>query len=213
MHAGDSKTGTQLGPGQGPTDYAQVVSRIKAWGQELGFAAIGIATTDVTAARPRLMRWLELGRHGEMDYMAKHANLRATPQGLLPDTLSVISARLPYWPAAADAQQILAASEQAYVSRYALGRDYHKTMRRRLQQLIDRLHREAAALQLDRTLCLPCVFRFGSGAGNRVCGAIGRCLARQAHAVADACRIVAFSRRNLYHLAAAPRQTDRRSLR
>ena len=66
---------------------------------------------------------------------------------------------------------------------------------------------------LDRILCLPCVFRFGTGAGNRVCGAIGRCLARQAHAVADACRIVAFSRRNLYHLAAAPRQTDRRSLR
>jgi len=151
MHAGDSKTGTQLGPGQGPTDYAQVVSRIKAWGQELGFAAIGIATTDVTSARPRLMRWLELGRHGEMDYMAKHANLRATPQGLLPDTLSVISARLPYWPAAADARQLLAASERAYVSRYALGRDYHKTMRRRLQQLIDRLHREAAALHLTES--------------------------------------------------------------
>ncbi|MEF8708858.1 MAG: tRNA epoxyqueuosine(34) reductase QueG [Candidatus Accumulibacter propinquus] len=128
-----------------------MVSRIKAWGQELGFAAIGIATTDVTAARPRLMRWLELGRHGEMDYMAKHANLRATPQGLLPDTLSVISARLPYWPAAADARQLLAASERAYVSRYALGRDYHKTMRRRLQQLIDRLHREAAALHLTES--------------------------------------------------------------
>jgi epoxyqueuosine reductase len=119
------------------------------------------------------MRWLELGRHGEMDYMAKHAALRAAPQGLLPGTLSVISARLPYWPAAADARQVLADSELAYVSRYALGRDYHKTIRQRLQKLIDRLRQEVASAGLGRALCLPRVFRFGTGHGNRVRGAIG----------------------------------------
>jgi epoxyqueuosine reductase QueG len=78
---------------------------------------------------PWLLRWLELGRHGEMDYMAKHAVLRATPQGLLPGARSVISVRLPYWPDAADAQKVLADSALAYVSRYALGRDYHRTIR------------------------------------------------------------------------------------
>jgi hypothetical protein len=108
MHEGDSQTAGGEGPASGQPDYAGMVRRIRDWGQELGFASTGIASVDVSAAVPWLTRWLELGRHGEMDYMAKHAVLRATPQGLVPGTLSVISARLAYWPDAADARQVLA---------------------------------------------------------------------------------------------------------
>ncbi|KFB78586.1 MAG: Epoxyqueuosine reductase [Candidatus Accumulibacter cognatus] len=146
MHAGNSQTDANLPNGQ--TDYAHVVRRIRQWGQELGFASIGIARAELAEATPRLMRWLALGRHGEMDYMAKHAALRAAPERLLPEVLSVISVRLPYWPVAADASAQLADGERAYVSRYALGRDYHKTLRSRLQKLIDRLRHEAASLGL-----------------------------------------------------------------
>ncbi|MBK7674042.1 MAG: tRNA epoxyqueuosine(34) reductase QueG [Candidatus Accumulibacter sp.] len=147
MHEGDSQTGSGAGVTSGQTDYAEMARRIRDWGQELGFAATGIASVDVSAAVPWLMRWLELGRHGEMDYMAKHAALRAAPQGLLPGARSVISVRLPYWPDAVDARNVLADSGLAYISRYALGRDYHKTIRSRLRKLADRLRHEAAALR------------------------------------------------------------------
>ena len=134
--------------------YADLVIRIKEWGRALGFSAIGIAHADVSAASHHLLRWLALGRHGEMDYMAKHAPLRCAPQSLLPGALTVISARLPYWPVAADARQVLADGTLAYVSRYALGRDYHKTMRRRLQQLADELRLELVARGLgERFAC------------------------------------------------------------
>ena len=139
----DSNAGAEP---QGTIDFAALAEKIKRWGLDLGFAGIGIAGADVSAATPELMRWLELGRHGEMDYMAKHASLRADPQTLVPGTLSVISARLPYWPEAVDGEQVLANAELGYVSRYALGRDYHKTLRNRLQKLADRIHGEARAL-------------------------------------------------------------------
>lgn len=129
-------------------DFAALVTKIKHWGRALGFAELGIASADVSAATPELMRWLELGRHGEMDYMAKHAALRAEPQALVPGTLSVISARLPYWPQADDAEAVLADPALAYVSRYALGRDYHKSIRNRLQKLADRLRSEIESLGL-----------------------------------------------------------------
>ena len=125
-------------------DWIALVKKIKAWGQELGFAAIGIAGTDVSATGARLQQWLESGYHGEMDYMAKHADLRSTPARLLPGTLSVISARLPYWQAL-ESEQVLATGELAYISRYALGRDYHKTLRHRLQKLAERIACEIKA--------------------------------------------------------------------
>ena len=127
------------------TQWSDLAAKIKVWGQELGFAELGITCPDTTEATPGLMRWLALGRHGEMDYMAKHAALRAEPTALHPGTLSIISARLPYWPDSAqcaDADQVLADSTLAYVSRYALGRDYHKTIRSRLQKLADRIANE-----------------------------------------------------------------------
>ena len=121
------------------TDWAALKGRIKDWGRDFGFADIGIARADPAEAVPGLMRWLEMGRHGDMDYMAKHAPLRAAPAALHPGTTTVITARLPYWPEAAEAGMVLADPTLAYVSRYALGRDYHKTIRNRLQKLADRI--------------------------------------------------------------------------
>ncbi|MEI7429481.1 MAG: tRNA epoxyqueuosine(34) reductase QueG, partial [Betaproteobacteria bacterium] len=80
--------------------------------------------------------------HGEMDYMAKHADLRARPEALVAGTVSVISARLPYWPQSNDSEQVLTNPQLGYISRYALGRDYHKTIRQRLQKLADRITEE-----------------------------------------------------------------------
>ncbi len=129
-------------------DYAALASKTKIWGRELGFASVGIAGVDVRAAVPRLQRWLTLGRHGAMDYMAKHVLLRASPESLLAGVRSVISVRLPYWPDAADASTVLADRQLAYVSRYALGRDYHKTVRQRLQKLAERMMQAMAGMSL-----------------------------------------------------------------
>ena len=136
MHVKDSETNATNSAG-GNTPLIALANKIKQWGLELGFAELGIARADVSSASPNLLHWLELGRHGEMDYMTKHASLRAQPEALFPGTLTVISARLPYWPQAAESEQVLANSALGYISRYALGRDYHKTVRSRLQKLAD----------------------------------------------------------------------------
>lgn len=120
-------------------DLSALALSIKAWGRELGFSALGIADIDLSIAEVRLQEWLAKGRHGEMDYMEKHGAKRAHPEDLRPGTLRVISARMNYWPTAADAQATLGDQGKAYISRYALGRDYHKVMRARLQQLADRI--------------------------------------------------------------------------
>ena len=111
-----------------------------AWGEELGFAELGIADTELSADEARLGAWLDAGRHGEMDYMARHGARRARPSEMVPGTLRVITARLDYLPRRAlDPDAALADSRKAYISRYALGRDYHKVMRQRLQRLVDRI--------------------------------------------------------------------------
>ena len=139
MHEMNSDTGALAAVARSSVDWDALINKIKSWGEELGFAELGIARADVAAASPGLLRWLELGRHGEMHYMAKHAALRTAPPALVPGTRSVISARLPYWPAAADAPSVLADGNLGYLSRYALGRDYHKTLRLRLQKLAERI--------------------------------------------------------------------------
>lgn len=118
---------------------AALGARIREWGAELGFGAIGIADVDLGTAEDGLNAWLNAGFHGDMDYMLRHGMKRARPQELVPGTLRVISARLDYWPPAAAADAVLADGERAYVSRYALGRDYHKLMRARLQKLAERI--------------------------------------------------------------------------
>ncbi|WP_018413043.1 tRNA epoxyqueuosine(34) reductase QueG [Methyloversatilis thermotolerans] len=118
----------------------ELVRRIRDWSRELGFASVGISGVDLGEAETRLLQWLAEGRHGELDYMARHGATRARPAELVPGTLSVISVRMPYWPeAAADAQKVLDAPGLGYVSRYALGRDYHKVVRNRLQKLAERI--------------------------------------------------------------------------
>lgn len=115
-----------------PSELAQ---QIKHWGRELGFNDVGICDVDLSQHENALSRWLEQDFHGDMDYMQRHDLLRARPDKLLPGTLRVISARLNYLPKNAQFAQILKQPEHAYVSRYALGRDYHKLMRNRLKQL------------------------------------------------------------------------------
>lgn len=122
-----------------PAALDALQARIRVWGEELGFSAIGFASIELGAAENELMAWLAAGYHGDMDYMARHGATRARPAELLPGTDSVISARLDYLPTAAEAWANLADPNRAYVSRYALGRDYHKLMRMRLQQLGDRI--------------------------------------------------------------------------
>ncbi len=117
-----------------------IEARVKEWGRELGFDAIAVAGTDLAAEEARLMEWLGRGWHGEMDYMARHGARRARPAELVPGTVSVITARLNYQPGESrDAWEVLDDTDLAYVSRYALGRDYHKVIRSRLQSLADRM--------------------------------------------------------------------------
>ncbi|HEX9180905.1 MAG TPA: tRNA epoxyqueuosine(34) reductase QueG [Burkholderiales bacterium] len=126
-----------------PRDWARLARDIKSWGQALGFDAVGIAGTELAEAESRLLDWLALGRHGEMDYMARHGTLRSRPADLLPGTLRVISARMNYLPRdSRDSGEVLADGGLAFVSRYALGRDYHKLLRARLQKLARRIGEE-----------------------------------------------------------------------
>ena len=124
------------------SDWGALAARIKDWGRELGFDAIGISGVDLPEAERGLADWLAAGFHGEMDYMARHGTRRSRPAELVPGTLRVISARMNYQPEAADAAANLADTTRAYVSRYALGRDYHKVLRARLQKLAERIESE-----------------------------------------------------------------------
>jgi len=121
-------------------DFGQLARDIKRWGGELGFQQTGISDTALSAEESRLQEWLDRGFHGEMDYMVRHGTARSRPAELVPGTLRVISARLNYLPPQArDSWQVMDEPEAAYISRYALGRDYHKVMRNRLQRVADRL--------------------------------------------------------------------------
>ena len=127
---------------------AQLATQIKSWGAELGFQAVGIAGVELPQAEQRLMEWLAAGRHGAMNYMAKHGSKRARPAQLLPGTLRVISARLDYRPPQTrDSWEVMHDPDSAFISRYALGRDYHKLMRQRLQQLADRITQSIGPFQ------------------------------------------------------------------
>lgn len=116
-------------------DFDQLALDIKRWGRELGFQQVGIADTDLSTQEVKLHEWLEKGYHGTMEWMAAHDNKRSRPAELVPGTVRVISVRLDYLPANTAQIRILKDSTKAYVSRYALGRDYHKLIRKRLAQL------------------------------------------------------------------------------
>ncbi len=126
---------------------------IKNWGLALGFNQIGITDTDLHEAEARHEDWIKKGFHGEMDYMAKHGIKRTRPAELVPNTLRVISVRLDYLPpAAADSEDILRNSEKAFISRYALGRDYHKVLRNKLQKLCEKIQTELPNYSLKNSI-------------------------------------------------------------
>ena len=127
-------------PAAATRDWAALASRIGQWGRDLGFESVGVSDADLAAEELRLLNWLAAGRHGELAYMARHGTARARPAALVPGTVRVITARLNYWPAEARAaRDVLDDSRRAYVARYALGRDYHKVLRRRLARLAARI--------------------------------------------------------------------------
>lgn len=122
---------------------AELAARIKRWAAELGFQQTGISGVELPDDEHRLLAWLAAQRHGEMEYMARHGTVRSRPAELVPGTLRVISVRMDYWPQQQrPAIELLEDGDHAYIARYALGRDYHKLMRRRLQQLADRIQEE-----------------------------------------------------------------------
>ncbi|MFP5407098.1 MAG: tRNA epoxyqueuosine(34) reductase QueG, partial [Gammaproteobacteria bacterium] len=129
---------------------------LRQWAEALGFASLGVADVDLSDVEDGLRAWLAAGFHGEMDYMARHGMARARPAQLVPGTISAIMVTCDYAPAEpewiARAWETLADGERAYVSRYALGRDYHKVVRARLQKLADRIA-EAAAPFGHRVFC------------------------------------------------------------
>ncbi|HIF9339403.1 TPA: tRNA epoxyqueuosine(34) reductase QueG [Photobacterium damselae] len=116
-------------------DLNQLSLDIKQWGKELGFQQVGICDVDLSQHEAQLQRWLDAGYHGDMDWMARHGMMRARPDELHPGTVRVISVRMNYLPPEAGFAQTLKAPEKGYISRYALGRDYHKLVRNRLKQL------------------------------------------------------------------------------
>ncbi|MDA7746724.1 tRNA epoxyqueuosine(34) reductase QueG [Psychromonas sp.] len=120
--------------------------KVKQWGKTLGFQQVGISDIDLKDQEANLQQWLDNNYHGEMDYMEKHGMKRARPDELLPGTLRVISARMDYLPEDAQFASNLENKELAYISRYALGRDYHKVLRKKLKQLGDKIQTEISEL-------------------------------------------------------------------
>lgn len=125
-----------------------MTEKIRAWAVALGFQAVGISDIDLSSAETGLLKWLQQGNHGELDYMAKHGLKRTRPAELLSGTVRVISVRMNYLPSQAkDSWQVLHDSHQAFISRYSLGRDYHKLMRSRLAQLADQIRAAVAGFE------------------------------------------------------------------
>lgn len=120
-------------------DYTALAHQIKAWGEALGFQKIAVTDVNLGEHEHYLQRWLELGYHGEMEYMARHGSKRSRPAELQPGTLRVITARMDYLAPDPQIVEVLNDPEKAFVSRYALGRDYHKLIRRRLTQLGEKI--------------------------------------------------------------------------
>lgn len=120
-----------------PTDLNEQLRQLA---REIGFADCRISDGNLQDYEPRLDAWLQAGYHGDMGYMERHGHMRTRPEELLPGTLRVISVRMDYLPGtAADMEDNLRDPSRAYISRYALGRDYHKMMRKRLKRLAESL--------------------------------------------------------------------------
>lgn len=130
-------------------NYQALKDNIIQWSEELGFSQLGFTDIDLSEHEQALEKWLANNYHGNMDYMERHGLMRARPAELVPGTLTAISVRLDYMPTQAKCARILKTKDHAYISRYALGRDYHKLMRKRLQQLGKKITAYFEALQSD----------------------------------------------------------------
>jgi epoxyqueuosine reductase len=129
-----------------PSSLEELAKQIKIWGREMGFQQLGITDTDLSQQEVQLQAWLDKGYHGDMGWMAEHGTMRSRPDELVSGTIRVISARMDYLPGDTQQIQVLKNPEQAYVSRYSLGRDYHKLIRKRLSKLAKMI--EDAAQQI-----------------------------------------------------------------
>jgi epoxyqueuosine reductase len=124
-------------------ELAELANQIRDWAAELGFQQVGITDVDLGEHEAYLQRWLDAGHHGSMEYMDRHGNKRSRPDELEPGTRRVISLRMDYLAADTQPLQVLESPEKAYISRYTLGRDYHKLIRKRLAQLAGRIQEAA----------------------------------------------------------------------
>lgn len=126
-------------------EFQQLSADIKCWGQELGFQQLAISGINLASAEQHLDAWLAKDYHGEMSYMASHGKKRSRPEQLVSGTTRIISARMDYLPADTRRMETLRSPLRAYISRYALGRDYHKLMRKKLSRLISRIVAEVGS--------------------------------------------------------------------
>jgi epoxyqueuosine reductase len=122
--------------------YSDLARQIRQWADELGFQQVGICGVELGEHPAYLERWLAAGYHGEMDYMARHGSRRSHPEQLVPGTLRVLSLRMDYLAEGCEPLRVLENPQKAYISRYTLGRDYHKLVRKRLAQLAKRIGTE-----------------------------------------------------------------------
>jgi len=124
-------------------NYPKLAQEIQHWASELGFSSCGITDTHLEEHEQHFLNWLDDGFHGDMQYMERHGTKRTRPAALEAGTTRIISVRMDYLPShAKNALDVLGRDDLAYVSRYALGRDYHKLMRKRLQKLAQRIERQ-----------------------------------------------------------------------
>ena len=120
-----------------------LAKKIKSWGQELGFQQVGIADTDLTQAEEFFLNWVQNKMHGELSYMTQHGSKRTNPSQLIPGTVRIISVRMDYFPPESKAiSKVLKEPELAFISRYAVGQDYHKLIRKRLEKLAQKIQNE-----------------------------------------------------------------------
>ncbi|MCX4193571.1 tRNA epoxyqueuosine(34) reductase QueG [Methylophaga sp. OBS1] len=125
------------------SESRRLLDRMQRWARSLGFQALGVSDIDLHDAEQKLHSWLAKGFHGEMAFMHKHGEKRTRPDLLVAGTVRVISVRMDYWPGeAAEPWQVINDGDKAFISRYALGRDYHKLMRKRLARLAAKMEKE-----------------------------------------------------------------------
>ncbi|MDH5357921.1 MAG: tRNA epoxyqueuosine(34) reductase QueG [Gammaproteobacteria bacterium] len=122
-----------------------LLEMVQKWSQSFGFQQLGVSDVKLAETENKLKTWLDAGFHGEMDYMERHGTKRTRPEELVPGTIRVITVRMDYWPElAAEPWSVLNNDQQGFISRYALGRDYHKLMRKRLLALASKIKQEVS---------------------------------------------------------------------